>query len=148
MFRSLILFSICSAFFLSCNVFEEKKMFSNTIDTLLDNRLDGYITESTHRKEMQELKTKFQYQLDSIVSTFDKQEGKFHVIAGSFKVDQNAAVYSNQLKASGYKTEIIKNVNGFDLVSVGNHACASNAISHLNKVKPDLTKEAWVYCCP
>ena len=70
--------------------------------------------------------------------------GKFHVVAGCFKIYANAQRYVKQLKAKGLNAAIIgKTESDLNIVSVGDYAKESEARTEIARVK-EITSEVWM----
>lgn len=71
----------------------------------------------------------------------------FHVIIGSFKVQQYATSFAKEVEGMGFKTTILTSANGFNLVSIGkynNYSAAYKEIKHINEGS-QTPMDMWVY---
>ena len=69
----------------------------------------------------------------------------FHIIAGAFQFPENAAKKMEELKADGYKAEIIGvNKWGLTQVTFGSFSDRKKAFSKLAEIKQNVSKDAWI----
>lgn len=94
--------------------------------------------------------------LDSLPSAVAEQEkitsepavlyGNFHVIAGCFRMEENAVKLVEDLKTQGLQADIIgKSKSGLTMVSAARVSSASEAGVMLVNLKPLLPDGGWVY---
>jgi len=70
---------------------------------------------------------------------------KYHVIAGAFRVPDNAVKKLKELKIKGFDAAILgKNKWGLTQVAFGSYALKSKALAELKKVRASLSKDAWL----
>lgn len=73
-------------------------------------------------------------------------KGNYHVIAGCFKIEENAGKLVEQLTAQGLPAAIIgKSKTGLTMVSAGRFTSAAGASEKLNDLKLLLPDGGWVY---
>ena len=73
------------------------------------------------------------------------QKKSFHVIAGAFRVPENAERKFNQLKSNGYNSRILGvNKWGLTIVSFDSYDSKRDAINSLNKIKRKEDEQAWL----
>jgi hypothetical protein len=69
----------------------------------------------------------------------------FHIIAGSFKFPKNAERKLKQLKAKGFKAEIIgKNKWGLTQVTYSSHETRTEAYKNLKETRHIASEDAWL----
>jgi len=74
-----------------------------------------------------------------------KQVKKYFVVAGAFRVKNNASKKINQLIAKGYDAELIgTNRYGLHQVSFAGFADKDEALASLREIKRNVTREAWL----
>jgi len=82
-------------------------------------------------------------------STAAIQEDKatqYHIVAGAFKVKENADKKISQLQTKGFNAKYIGvNKFGFHVVSFDSFADADKALSYLRNIKNSESKDAWLY---
>ncbi|WP_335966979.1 SPOR domain-containing protein [Galbibacter sp. PAP.153] len=84
-------------------------------------------------------------EIPSITLKLEKQPLKYHVIAGAFRVEENADKRVAQLKQKGYDAERIgENKYGLHQVTYASFAEVPEALSFLRKVKKEESPEAWL----
>ena len=75
----------------------------------------------------------------------EKQQGKYHIIAGAFRVEDNSNIKVEQLKALGFKARTI-GVNRYGLHEVVYSSYDNNndALIALRDIRQNFNKEAWL----
>ncbi len=68
----------------------------------------------------------------------------YYIIAGCFKVDENAIKFKDDLIAKGYSAEIIGKHNGLNVVSCSALPNAADAKTALEKIHTELNSGAWI----
>ena len=68
----------------------------------------------------------------------------YYIIAGCFKVDENAIRFKNELIAKGYAAEIIGKHKGLNVVSCSALPDANAAQTALEKIQTELENGAWI----
>ena len=77
----------------------------------------------------------------------NKKQSGYDVIIGSFKVENYATSFAKDVEGMGYKVNILKSENGFNLVSIGHfntYGAASQEIKRINEGN-QTPMELWVY---
>lgn len=83
--------------------------------------------------------------LPAITLDLIKPQGNYHVIAGAFRMEENAAKRVNQLKAKGYKArQIGANKFGLHQVVYNSYVDSQEALQELRKIRKEDNKEAWL----
>ncbi len=83
--------------------------------------------------------------LPAITLKVSKQTGNYHVVAGAFRLEENAVAKVEQLKAEGYKARKIEaNKFGLHQVLYSSHETRREAINALNAVKRNSNPGAWL----
>ncbi|GAB2762766.1 SPOR domain-containing protein [Salinimicrobium soli] len=83
--------------------------------------------------------------LPAITLKVSKQVGNYHVVAGAFRMEENADKKVEQLKAEGYKARKIgANRFGLHQVLYSSHETRRDAINALNQVKRNSNPGAWL----
>lgn len=70
-------------------------------------------------------------------------KNKYHVVAGSFKVENNAIKFNEKLKGQGFQSNIIGPRNGYFIVTYATFENKNEAIAEYGKRKQDQTA-VWV----
>ncbi len=76
----------------------------------------------------------------------EKQYGDFHIVAGSFRFNENSYTKLNQLKSLGYldARKIGKNNYGLHQVAYASYNTRQEAKVALNKIREDHNINAWL----
>jgi hypothetical protein len=83
--------------------------------------------------------------LPAVTLTVNKQTGKYHIIAGAFRAEENCDKKVAQLKADGYHARKIGvNKYGLHQVVYSSHSDRLEALQTLRDVKKAHNKEAWL----
>ncbi|QLE01163.1 HU-CCDC81 and SPOR domain-containing protein [Galbibacter sp. BG1] len=84
-------------------------------------------------------------EIPSIILKVEKQPLKYHVIAGAFRVEENADKRVKQLQDKGFEAERIgKNKYGLHQVTYASFAEVPSALEFLRKIKREESPEAWL----
>lgn len=91
-------------------------------------------TETTTQKEE-----------NSVAVNTSSSTGKYHIIAGAFKLPENATKKVNQLTAKGYNAHIV-GINKWQLTQVafGSYTSKSEAQTVLRQIQKTEAKDAWL----
>lgn len=79
---------------------------------------------------------------NAIVS--ENKSATFYIIAGCFKIEENAINFKNDLVAKGYTAEIIGKHNGLSVVSCSSLTSNTEAEKELQHIHAVLEKGAWI----
>lgn len=83
--------------------------------------------------------------LPAVTLHVDKQLGRYHIVAGAFRVKENSTKKVNQLKKLGYDARIIGvNKYGLHEVVYGSFEDRSEALQSLRKIRYNHNKAAWL----
>jgi hypothetical protein len=153
--RKIILTSLILTFILSsCDFFQSKNMFSDDEDTLMlyQKKQDSLRFVDSIKKlqnQLNSVKQRHKAMLDSIKESQGAQakrsQYKFHVIVGSFRNSEYLKSYNQFISEKGFKTTILKNQYGFNLISVESTNSWKSAVSTLENIRNDIEKNAWIY---
>lgn len=76
---------------------------------------------------------------------FSKQAGKYHIIAGAFRIEENAAKKINQLQEKGFSARMIGiNKYGLHQVAYSSYENRLEALKNLRTIKKTQTPDAWL----
>ena len=83
--------------------------------------------------------------LPAITLSVSKQSGNYHIVAGAFRLEENADSKVDELKAEGFKArKIPANEFGLHQVLYSSHETRKNALQALAEVKKDFNPGAWL----
>jgi len=83
--------------------------------------------------------------LPSLDITLPKQAGKYHIIAGAFRVEENARNKLEQLISNGYPARLIgANKYGLHQVVYSSHEDRLDALQSLHLIQRSENKDAWL----
>tara|TARA_B110000305_G_scaffold44829_1_gene47360 strand:+ start:2195 stop:3136 length:942 start_codon:yes stop_codon:yes gene_type:complete len=95
--------------------------------------------------QIQEATFSFENPLPILNITFKKQTGKYHIIAGAFRVESNADKKIQQLREKGFTPTLI-GVNKYGLHQVAYESFQErlDALKNLRKIKNTQNPDAWL----
>ncbi len=79
------------------------------------------------------------------VQTTGAVSGRYYMIVGCFKVDENADRYAEKIRAMGYPAEILPAQNDFEMIAARSYSSYRESVSELEKFRTEVTPNAWVY---
>lgn len=83
--------------------------------------------------------------LPAVSLNVEKQSGRYHIVAGAFRVESNSDKKVDQLKRSGYKARKIgKNKYGLHQVVYSSYDDRLEALRALRQVRRDHNRDAWL----
>lgn len=100
--------------------------------------------ESQLQEQIQQATFVIDNPLPAVTFEVDKQSGNYHVIAGAFRVEENAQSKVDELKAEGHKARLLGvNKYGLHQVVYSSHQSRRDAINKLYEVKRS-NEGAWL----
>ncbi len=100
--------------------------------------------ESQLQEQIQQATFVIDNPLPSVTFEVEKQSGNYHVVAGAFRVEENADKKVKELRAEGYKARLIgANKYGLHQVVYSSHESRREAINKLYEVKK-TNEGAWL----
>ena len=107
---------------------------------------------ASHQEAVEQLEDKIQEAtfvipspLPAIKLTLTKPTGNYHIVAGAFRMEENAQKRVDQLIAKGFKArQIGTNKYGLHQVVYGSYPDAQKALSALRSIRKEDNKEAWL----
>lgn len=101
-----------------------------------DKRIENQIQEATFV---------FENPLPAVSYTVEKRMGKYHVIAGAFRIRDNADKKIRQLHAAGYNARLIGvNKYGLHQVAYQSYEDRLEALKSLRQIQQSVNKDAWL----
>jgi len=83
--------------------------------------------------------------LPTLNLTFTKQIGKYHIIAGAFRVEENATKKINQLQEKGFTAKMVGiNKYGLHQVAYSSYENRLDALKNLRTIKKSQNPDAWL----
>ena len=74
-----------------------------------------------------------------------KEEGRYHIVAGAFRIEANAHKKLKQLATKGFTPKLIgKNRYGLHQVIYSSHVDRLEALRELRSIKASENKDAWL----
>ncbi|MEZ4875288.1 MAG: SPOR domain-containing protein [Flavobacteriaceae bacterium] len=83
--------------------------------------------------------------LPPLTISIPKRSGKYHIIAGAFRIEENAQKKVQQLSQKGFPAQLIGvNKYGLHQVEYSNHEDRLEALETLRSIQRNENKEAWL----
>ena len=83
--------------------------------------------------------------LPAVTLNITKQVGKYHIVAGAFRVEENSSKKINQLKTLGYNARYIgENKYGLHEVIYSSYEDRIEALNALRQIRREHNSEAWM----
>lgn len=83
--------------------------------------------------------------LPALKITVPKHQGKYHIVAGAFRIEENADKKLQQLSEKGYHPKFIgKNKYGLHQVIYSSHELRKEALKELRIIQQTENKDAWL----
>lgn len=137
---TLLILVLFAAFFGSCKFKKQAEYIK---------QLESVVKEDSIKRvaELEALKAEMQAKIDSLQAACQSgnPKGNFCVITGSFRIQQNADNYVQEMIKLGYKASIIDAPNGFHLVTTYCANSLQEALSELNNARSNIHPDSWIY---
>ncbi len=151
--KKILLFIVIIILISGCKYFEEKRLFSKKVDTLINYaaEMDKSLEVDTVAIQPETAAVGLQTEPPDIPeediykSTYGGPANKYYVITGCFMIPEFAERYAEKMRSMGYTTEILLRDDGFHMVSVGSFGDLRASLDDLGSVRADITPKAWVY---
>ena len=136
-YAAIALIAISISGFGGLKIYEGQVKSSNFVERQKANtQLESQIQEATFVIESP---------LPALNLTLPKQAGNYHIIAGAFRIEENATKKLNQLLEKGYAAkEIGANKYGLHMIVYSSHENRKDAYKSLREVKSTENKDAWL----
>ena len=117
-------------------------IYSNNVSE--HNIAEQQTAESQLQQKIQQATFVIDNPLPEITFTVTKQSGDFHIVAGAFRVEENAHQKVDELRAEGFKARYIgENKYGLHQVVYSSHQTRAEALQELRTVKRS-NEGAWL----
>jgi hypothetical protein len=122
--------------FASYNYLEQVENHNYAAQQEADQQLESKIQEATFI---------IKNPLPAVTLNLLKPQGRYHVVAGAFRNEENAAKRVSQLRAKGYKArQIGANKFGLHQVVYNSYSDSQVALQALRSIRKDDNKTAWL----
>ncbi len=150
--KKILLSIIIGLLVAGCKYFEEKRLFSKKVDTLINyaEELDKSVKPDTADMQtglgqvVTETDMPVATQEDMFKTKFPSSGNRYYIITGCFMIPDYAESYAEKMQSMGYKAEIIVRYDGFNMVSVRSFNDLNASKSELRLVRADISN-AWIY---
>ena len=119
------------------------KFYVNQIET--HNQLAQEEANKQLEHKIQEATFIIDNPLSAVTLNVEKQSGRYHIVAGAYRVEENSTKKVNQLQKLGYDARIIGvNKYGLHEVVYGSFEDRLEALQALRKIRYNHNKAAWL----
>ncbi len=109
------------------------------------NFVEKQKANSLVENQIQEATFVIENPLPALNLTFTKKVGNYHIIAGAFRVEENAVKKINQLQEKGFQARMIGvNKYGLHQVAYDSFETRKEALQSLRTIKASESKDAWL----
>jgi len=123
--------------------FSGMKLYEGTIQE--HNFAEKQKANTIVENQIQEATFVIENPLPTLNITFSKQSGKYHIIAGAFRVEENAEKKINQLQEKGFSARMIGvNKYGLHQVAFSSYEDRIEALKNLRTIKKTQNQDAWL----
>lgn len=123
--------------------FAASTYYGNQVET--HNQLAQEAANEQLDAKVQEATFVIENPLPAATLNVDKQQGKYHIIAGAFRVEENSDTKVEQLQALGFKARKIGvNKYGLHEVVYSSYENGNEALVALRDIRQNFNKEAWL----
>ncbi|MEO8774279.1 MAG: SPOR domain-containing protein [Gelidibacter sp.] len=128
---------------LTISGFAVSKFFNNQVET--HNQLAQEAANEQLDVKVQEATFIIENPLPAATLNVEKQQGKYHIIAGAFRVEENSITKVKQLQELGFKARKIGvNKYGLHEVVYSSYEHSNEALEALRDIRNNYNKEAWL----
>lgn len=151
--KKLLLYIALAILITGCKYFEEKRLFSKKVDTLISyaEELDETVESDSIeiQPELEQVITEpeltVEAEEDMSQTNFPSSGNRYYIITGCFMIPDFAERYAEKMQDRGYEPEIILRDDGYHMVSVRSFNDLSASKSELSTVRAQLIDNAWIY---
>jgi len=119
------------------------KLYENNVEQ--HNFVERQKANTLVEKQIQEATFVIENPLPAVSLTLPKQAGKYHVVAGAFRIEENAQKKIKQLKEKGFSARYIgENRYGLHQVVYSSYQDRLEALASLRSIKNSENKDAWL----
>ncbi len=119
------------------------KLYEGTIQK--HNFAEKQKANSIVEHQIQEATFVIENPLPTLNLIFSKQSGKYHIIAGAFRIEENAFKKINQLQKKGFTAKMIGvNKYGLHQVAYSSFEKRLDALKNLRTIKKTESQDAWL----
>ncbi|MCT8339417.1 SPOR domain-containing protein [Flavobacteriaceae bacterium TK19130] len=119
------------------------KLYENNVEAY--NLAEREKANTMVEKQIQEATFIMDNPLPALTVTVEKEQGRYHIVAGAFRVAENAKKKQSQLQEKGFKAKLIgENRYGLHQVVYSSHEDRLEALRTLRQIKQTENKDAWL----
>ncbi|RZV60798.1 MAG: SPOR domain-containing protein [Flavobacteriaceae bacterium] len=141
--RSYLKYAAVAVIALTIGGFMASNYYVDKIET--HNQLAQEEANEQLEQKIQEATFVIENPLPAVSLTVEKQSGRYHIVAGAFRVEANSDKKVRQLQRKGYKARKIgKNKYGLHQVVYSSFDDRREALRELRKVRYNHNRDAWL----
>lgn len=128
---------------ISLGGFSGLKMYENEVEKY--NFAERQKADSILEHQIQEATFEISNPLSALTLSIPKQSGKYHIVAGAFRIEENAHTKVKELVGKGFTARIIgMNKYGLHQVVYSSHEERRDALKTLRDIKQQENQKAWL----
>lgn len=141
--RSYFKYAAVALIALTVGGFAASTFYNNKVET--HNQLAQEAANQQLDAKVQEATFIIENPLPAATLTVEKQQGKYHIIAGAFRVEENSDKKVAQLQDLGFKARTIGvNKYGLHEVVYSSYENSNDALVALRDIRQNYNKDAWL----
>lgn len=141
--RNYLKYAAVALIALTMGGFAASTFYNNQVET--HNQLAQEAANEQLDAKVQEATFVIENPLPAATLKVEKQQGRYHIIAGAFRVAENSDKKVEQLRAQGFKARTIGvNKYGLHEVVYSSYKDSNEALMALRNIRQNFNKEAWL----
>lgn len=141
--RSYLKYAAVAVIALTLGGFAASSFYNDQVET--HNQLAQEMANEQLDAKVQEATFVIENPLPAATLHVEKQQGKYHIIAGAFRVEENSNTKVEQLQELGFKARKIGvNKYGLHEVVYSSYENGNDALVALRNIRQNYNKEAWL----
>lgn len=141
--RNYLKYAAVALIALTMGGFAASTFYNNQVET--HNQLAQEAANEQLDAKVQEATFVIENPLPAATLKVEKQQGRYHIIAGAFRVEENSDKKVEQLRAQGFKARTIGvNKYGLHEVVYSSYKDSNEALMALRNIRQNFNKEAWL----
>jgi len=141
--RPYLRYAAVALVFLTLGGLASSQYYVSQVET--HNQMAEQEAQQALEQKIQEATFVIENPLPAITLNVSKQSGNYHIVAGAFRIEENAQKKLEQLKAEGHKARLIGvNKYGLHEVVYSSYQTREEALQALRDIKKTDNKSAWL----
>ncbi|WP_299393517.1 SPOR domain-containing protein [uncultured Gelidibacter sp.] len=141
--RSYLKYAAVALIALTVGGFAASSFYNNQVET--HNQLAQEAANEQLDAKVQQATFVIENPLPAATLNVEKQQGKYHIIAGAFRVEENSDKKVEELQALGFKARTIGvNKYGLHEVVYSSYETSNEALAALRNIRQNFNQDAWL----